>query len=59
MPELLISCQDLTKAFGAAMAVEESANVAYIAMQLGQATLVPDSEVSRMHEFIHFHYGQR
>jgi L-fuculose-phosphate aldolase len=51
--------ESLKKAFGAAMAVEESANVAYIAMQLGQPALVPDSEVSRMHEFIHFHYGQR
>jgi L-fuculose-phosphate aldolase len=51
--------ESLKKAFGAAMAVEESANVAYIAMQLGQPALVPDSEVSRMHEFIHLHYGQR
>jgi L-fuculose-phosphate aldolase len=51
--------ETLKKAFGAAMAVEESANVAYIAMQLGKPALVSDAEVSRMHEFIHFHYGQR
>jgi L-fuculose-phosphate aldolase len=51
--------ETLKKAFAAAMAVEESANVAYIAHQLGEPALVPDSEVSRMHEFIHFHYGQR
>jgi L-fuculose-phosphate aldolase len=51
--------ETLKKAFGAAMAVEESANVAYIALQLGQPALVPDEEVSRMHEFIHFRYGQR
>jgi L-fuculose-phosphate aldolase len=51
--------ETLKKAFGAAMAVEESANVAFIALQLGKPALVPDAEVSRMHEFIHFHYGQR
>jgi L-fuculose-phosphate aldolase len=51
--------ENLKKAFGAAMAVEESANVAYIAMQLGSPSLVPDAEVTRMHEFIHFRYGQR
>jgi len=51
--------ETLKKAFGAAMAVEESANVAFIALQLGKPALVPDAEVSRMHEFIHFRYGQR
>jgi L-fuculose-phosphate aldolase len=51
--------ENLRKAFGAAMAVEESANVAFIAMQLGRPSLVSDEEVSRMHEFIHFRYGQR
>jgi L-ribulose-5-phosphate 4-epimerase len=51
--------ETLKKAFNAAMAVEESAHVAYIAIQLGKPSLVSDAEVSRMHEFIHFHYGQR
>lgn len=51
--------ENLKKSFGAAMAVEESAHVAFIALQLGQPALVPDAEVERMHEFIHFRYGQR
>lgn len=51
--------ENLKKCFGAAMAVEESAHVAYIALQLGTPTLVPESEVARMHEFIHHQYGQR
>lgn len=51
--------EDLKKAFGAAMAVEESAHVAFIATQLGRPSLVPDDEVRRMHEFIHLRYGQR
>lgn len=51
--------ENLKKGFGAAMAVEESAHVAYIALQLGAPSLVPDAEVVRMHDFIHHHYGQR
>lgn len=51
--------ENLKKCFGAAMAVEESAHVAYIALQLGTPTLVPEPEVRRMHEFIHHQYGQR
>jgi L-fuculose-phosphate aldolase len=51
--------ENLKKCFGAAMAVEESAHVAYIALQLGTPMLVPEPEVKRMHEFIHHHYGQR
>jgi len=51
--------ENLKKAFGAAMAVEESAQVAFIALQLGQPSPVPDDEVARMHEFIHVRYGQR
>jgi len=50
--------ENLKKCFGAAMAVEEGAHVAFIAMQLGTPTLVPDSELQRMHEFIHHRYGQ-
>jgi L-fuculose-phosphate aldolase len=51
--------ENLKKCFGAAMAVEESAHVAYIALQLGTPMLVPEPEVERMYEFIHHHYGQR
>lgn len=51
--------ENLEKCFGAAMAVEESARVAYIALQLGTPRLVPGPEVERMHEFIHHQYGQR
>jgi L-fuculose-phosphate aldolase len=51
--------ESLKKAFGAAMAVEESAHVAFIALQLGTPRPVPDGEVARMHDFIHHKYGQR
>jgi len=51
--------ESLKKAFGAAMAVEESAHVAFIALQLGTPTPVPDGEVERMNDFIHHKYGQR
>jgi L-ribulose-5-phosphate 4-epimerase len=51
--------ENLKKAFGAAMAVEESAQVAHIALQLGEPRLVSDSEVARMNDFIHHKYGQR
>ena len=51
--------ESLKKAFGAAMAVEESAQVAFIALQLGTPKMVPDGEVERMNDFIHHKYGQR
>jgi L-ribulose-5-phosphate 4-epimerase len=51
--------ESLKKAFGAAMAVEESAYIAYIAFQLGEPRQVSDSEVARMNVFIHHTYGQR
>src|SRR5712664_3352944 len=51
--------ENLKKAFGAAMAVEESAHVAFIALQLGEPRLVPDAEAARMNDFIHHKYGQR
>jgi ribulose-5-phosphate 4-epimerase/fuculose-1-phosphate aldolase len=50
--------ESLKKCFGAAMAVEESAHVAFIAHQLGTPTLVTNEEVARMHDFIHHEYGQ-
>jgi hypothetical protein len=45
--------------YGAAYQVEESAHVAFPELQLGRPHLVPPSEIDRMHEFIHHHYGQR
>jgi L-fuculose-phosphate aldolase len=51
--------ESLKKSFGAAMAVEESAHVAFIAYQLGTPNPVSDGEVERMHDFIHHKYGQR
>src|ERR1700716_3157751 len=51
--------ENLKKAFGAAMAVEESAHIAYIALQLGEPIVVSDEEVARMNDFIHHKYGQR
>jgi L-fuculose-phosphate aldolase len=51
--------EDLRKCYGAAHQVEESAHVAFIALQLGQPRPVPPAEIERMHEFIHHRYGQR
>jgi L-fuculose-phosphate aldolase len=51
--------EDLRRCYGAAHQVEESAHIAFLALQLGQPELVPASEVDRMHEFIHHQYGQR
>ncbi len=47
------------KALHAAVSVEESARVAFIALQLGEPRQVPESEVRRMNDFIHKRYGQR
>jgi ribulose-5-phosphate 4-epimerase/fuculose-1-phosphate aldolase len=51
--------EDLPKCYTAAAQVEESAHVAFLALQLGEPHPVPASEVERMHEFIHHRYGQR
>lgn len=51
--------EDLRRAYGAASQVEESAHVAFLALQLGTPRQVPASEIDRMHEFIHHRYGQR
>ena len=51
--------ENLKKAFGAAMAVEESAHVAFLASQLGNPMVVSESEIERMNDFIHHKYGQR
>jgi L-fuculose-phosphate aldolase len=51
--------ENITKAFHAAVSVEESAQVAFLAFQLGNPDLVPVEEIERMNEYIHHRYGQR
>ncbi|HYW26998.1 MAG TPA: class II aldolase/adducin family protein [Terriglobales bacterium] len=51
--------EDLRRCYVAAHQVEESAHIAFIALQLGRPREVPASEIDRMHEFIHHEYGQR
>jgi L-ribulose-5-phosphate 4-epimerase len=51
--------EDLQAAYAAACQVEESAHVAFLALQLGKPHPVPPAEIERMHEFIHHRYGQR
>jgi len=47
------------KAFTAAVLVEQSARVAYLASLLGEPLPIPPDEVERMHRFLHHEYGQR
>ena len=51
--------EDLRKSYVAAAQVEESAHIAFLALQLGEPHAVPASEIERMHDFIHHRYGQR
>jgi ribulose-5-phosphate 4-epimerase/fuculose-1-phosphate aldolase len=51
--------EDLKSAFHAAVSVEESARVAFLAICLGDWVEVEGSEVDRMYDFIHHRYGQR
>jgi L-fuculose-phosphate aldolase len=51
--------EDLRRCYGAATQVEDSAHVAFLALQLGQPHPVPPDEIDRMHDFIHHRYGQR
>jgi ribulose-5-phosphate 4-epimerase/fuculose-1-phosphate aldolase len=50
--------ENARKAFHAAVSVEESAQVAFLAIQLGTPHPVPTEEVERMRDFIHNRYGQ-
>jgi L-fuculose-phosphate aldolase len=51
--------EDVRKSYTAAAQVEESAHIAFLALQLGEPHPVPASEIERMHGFIHHRYGQR
>ncbi len=46
-------------AFTAAVLVEQSARVAYLASLLGEPSPIPPDEVERMYWFLHHEYGQR
>jgi ribulose-5-phosphate 4-epimerase/fuculose-1-phosphate aldolase len=46
------------KAFTAAVLVEQSARVAYLASLLGEPLPIPPDEVERIHRFLHHEYGQ-
>ena len=39
--------------------LEQSARVAYLAHLLGEPVSIPPGEVERMHQFLHYEYGQR
>lgn len=51
--------EDLRRCYNAASQVEESAHVAFLALQLGEPRPVPREEIDRMYDFIHHRYGQR
>ena len=46
-------------ALTAAVLVEQSARVAYLALLLGEPAVIPPGEVERMEQFLHHEYGQR
>jgi len=51
--------EDLQSCFTAASQVEEMAHIAFLALQMGEPQHVPRSEIKRLNQFIHHHYGQR
>jgi ribulose-5-phosphate 4-epimerase/fuculose-1-phosphate aldolase len=51
--------ESVESAFTAALLVEQSARVAYLAHLLGEPAPIPPDEVERMHRFLHHEYGQR
>ncbi len=51
--------RNIRQAYHAAVSVEESAHIAFLALQLGTPAAVSDVEITRIHEFIHGSYGQR
>ncbi len=51
--------ESVESAFTAALLVEQSARVAYLASLLGEPAPIPPGEVQRMHQFLHDEYGQR
>lgn len=51
--------EDLHNCYTAAAQVEEMARIAFIALQLGEPRHVSQSEIERLHQFIHHEYGQR
>ncbi len=51
--------ESVESAFTAALLVEQSARVAYLATLLGKPRPLPAGEVQRMNRFLHQDYGQR
>jgi L-ribulose-5-phosphate 4-epimerase len=51
--------ESVESAFTAALLVEQSAHIAYLASLLGMPEPLPQGEVERMHRFLHEEYGQR
>jgi ribulose-5-phosphate 4-epimerase/fuculose-1-phosphate aldolase len=51
--------ESVESALIAAILVEQSARVAYLARLLGEPVSIPPGEVERMHQFLHHEYGQR
>lgn len=51
--------ESATSALTAALLVEQSARVAYLASLIGKPAPLPPDEVERMHRFLHNEYGQR
>ncbi len=51
--------ESVPKAFAAAILVEQSARIAFLASMIGEAQVLPQGEVERMSRFIHQEYGQR
>jgi L-fuculose-phosphate aldolase/L-ribulose-5-phosphate 4-epimerase len=51
--------ESVESAVTAALLVEQSARVAYLANLVGKPRLLPKGEVERIHTFLHTEYGQR
>ncbi len=56
---VIVVGETVDRAFTAALLVEQSARVAYLATLLGKPRHLPPGEVERMHQFLHQQYGQR
>jgi ribulose-5-phosphate 4-epimerase/fuculose-1-phosphate aldolase len=56
---VIVVGETLESAVTAALLVEQSARVAYLAGLAGKPEALPPEEVKRMHRFLHEEYGQR
>lgn len=51
--------ESVESALTAALLVEQSARIAYLASLIGKPEAIPADEIERMHRFLHEEYGQR